>query len=103
MANNLKTLVEAHGALLTFGICGLVGILVDLDHAVSYILWSTLMPHLTEGRLWHTPLLILVSLAICGLGAYHSRLYIKLVLILQVLITGLVIGLSPHTIWSWIN
>ncbi len=62
-------------ALLVFGICGTVGVLVDIDHLVSYYLipeWSA--------RFLHTPLLIASSVVILGLGTYLGGLLIRMVL-----------------------
>ena len=62
-------------ALLVFGICGIVGVLVDLDHVISYYLvpqWS--------GRFLHTPLLVVSSAVLCGLITYIGGLFIRMVL-----------------------
>jgi len=59
-----------YNALFAFGICGLVGVLVDLDHLVAYFTgW--------RGRFFHTPLLIASSLMLVGLGAYLGRLLLE--------------------------
>jgi len=62
-------------SLLAFCLCGFIGILVDIDHPISYYLipeWS--------GRFLHTPLLIASCLMLCCLGAYLGGLYLGNVL-----------------------
>lgn len=61
--------------LFTFGVCGLVGILIDIDHVITYYLlrdWS--------GRFLHTPLLVASGIVLCGLSAYLGGLLIRVVL-----------------------
>ena len=51
-------------------LCGLVGILVDLDHIIAYYKgW--------EGRCLHTPLLIISSLVLGGCSTYRGGLYLR--------------------------
>jgi len=67
--------MRARNALLTFGLCGTVGVLVDIDHIISYYLipeWSR--------RFLHTPLLVTSCLMLVGLGTYLGRLLIRMVL-----------------------
>ena len=61
--------------LWAIGLCGLVGMAVDLDHPIAYYLlqnWS--------GRFLHTPLAVASCLVLCGIGAHCARLYRSLVL-----------------------
>jgi membrane associated rhomboid family serine protease len=54
-------------ALLVGLLCGVVSVLVDLDHIVGHYLgWN--------GRFLHTPLLIVAGVVILSLGAYLGRL-----------------------------
>jgi len=56
-------------SLLVFGLCGLVGILIDFDHVVAYYCvpkWDL--------RFLHKPILVVSCLVLCGLGAYLGRL-----------------------------
>ena len=108
MANNTRRrpaerLMEGHTALLTFGLCGLVGVSVDVDHLISILLWRYFFPGITEGRIWHTPLFIISCLVICCICARPRGLHYKLVLMgaLVITITVLVLVLSPLTVWRW--
>jgi len=56
-------------------LCGLAGVLVDIDHPIAYYLipeWS--------GRFLHTPLLIGSSIVLCGCCAYIGGLLLRMVL-----------------------
>ena len=94
-------LVEIRRALFIFGLCGLVGVLVDVDHAIAIILWRHIWPEIVEGRIWHTPLLVIVSCLICYLGTYYRGLYPKLVLMGLGVVAFLVLLFSPLVVWSW--
>jgi len=60
--------------LWIIGICGLVSVLVDLDHLFSYwITGCTCQPA-------HPPLAIISCIILCGIGAYCGRLYFRMVL-----------------------
>jgi len=98
---SIRRLVDDHPALLTFGLCGLAGVLVDVDHFISPVLWRYWFPQITEGRLWHTPLFILTSLVICYLLSRLPGLHSKLVLGGVVVMTIAVLIWSPYTVWSW--
>lgn len=98
---NTGKLVDGHRALCVIGLCGLIGVLVDVDHAISLLLWRYLLPEITEGRILHTPLLIISCLVICGLGACRSGLYPKLVLVGVLAATVPVLVYSPYVIWGW--
>ncbi len=63
-------------ALLVGLLCGVVGVLVDLDHVISYYL----VPQWSDHFL-HTPLLIVSGTITCGLIAYLGRPLIRMVLI----------------------
>ena len=93
--------MEKLTALRIFGICGIGGVLVDFDHAVSLLLWWYRNPEITEGRIFHTPVLIISCLAICYLVSHIPGLYSKLVLAWFLVSTILVLLLSPWVIWSW--
>jgi hypothetical protein len=60
--------------LRVIGICGLVGVLVDIDHPISY--WFTGY----DSRAAHIPLAIICFIMLCSIGAYCGRLYFKMVL-----------------------
>jgi len=56
-------------------LCGLVGILIDIDHPIAYYWIRDL-----DGRFLHTPLLIASCVVLCGCGAYIGGLLIRMVL-----------------------
>jgi len=56
-------------------LCGLVSVLPDIDHIISYYWLKEL-----DGRFLHTPILIWAGTLIVIMCAYYSGLYIKLVL-----------------------
>jgi uncharacterized membrane protein len=60
--------------LWVIGICGLVGVLVDIDHPIAY--WVTGK----TTRADHIPLAIISCLILCGVSACIGGLYCKLVL-----------------------
>lgn len=92
--------MEARRAFRVFWICGLAGVLVDLDHIASLILWKLWFPWITEGRIWHTPLFILSCLGICYLVSSLGGFYPKLVLVGVVAITVLILVYSPLATWG---
>ena len=97
--NNRRTLgyfMETRSPLYIIGICGLAGVLVDLDHIIQYITQN----HCIQSRLWHAPLFVISCLAICYMGSHIRGLYFKLVLIIVVIITVLVLVYSPYAIWG---
>ncbi len=55
--------------LYVIGICGVVGVLVDLDHIIAF-----------GGRFLHTPLLIGSGVILIGCCAYIAGLHIRMVL-----------------------
>lgn len=60
--------------LWIIGSCGLAGILVDLDHPISY-------PITGYPSQWlHIPIAVISCIILCSIGAYCGRLYFKLVL-----------------------
>lgn len=91
--------MEKRTALYIFGICGLVGILVDLDHFIALLSWWYINPKVAEGRIWHTPLFILSCLGICYLVSHIPRLHGRLVLIGIILATVLTLVFSSVVIW----
>ena len=56
-----------YDALLVGFLCGVVGVLVDIDHVIA--LFTN-----RSGRLLHPPLLITSSIVLCGLIAYVGGL-----------------------------
>lgn len=85
--------------LCIIGLCGLAGILVDLDHAIALLIWRYINPSLAEGRIWHTPLFIISCIGICCLAPHIRGFCPKLVLVEVVIVTILVLALSPWVIW----
>lgn len=67
----------AVSALYIFGICGLVSVLLDLDHFIALVIWKYRNPKFANGRCLHTPILIIVSLLICIGVAYIGRLHLE--------------------------
>jgi len=63
-------------ALFVFGLSGLVSVLVDLDHAVA-MAWY---PYLNEGRIFHTPILVIACVITGCCCSYLGGLYLRLVL-----------------------
>ena len=99
----VENYMERHTTFLVFGFCGLAGILVDFDHAVSLLLHWYHNPEVSEGRIFHTSLLIISCLAICYLVSRIPGLYSKLVLVAIGASTLLVLLVSPWVVWSWIS
>ena len=99
---SIGRLVDGHSALLTFGLCGLVGVLVDIDHFISPVLWRYAFPWITEGRLFHTPLLIITGLIICYTYTCLGRLHRRFILIGvgMLAITVAILIFSPWVVWS---
>jgi len=61
--------------LWTILLCGLAGILIDIDHPIAYY-WLTGL----DTRFLHTPLLVSSSIMLCGCYAYIGGLYVRMVL-----------------------
>jgi len=63
-------------ALLAFGVCGIIGVLIDGDHILGYLM------HRERGhwRVLHKPVLIISCLLLCGLVAYCGGLHLEEVL-----------------------
>ena len=62
-------------SLLIIGICGISGVLVDIDHFISYYFipeWS--------GRFLHTPILFTCCVVLCGLITYLGGLLLGSIL-----------------------
>ena len=57
--------------LYIIGICGLAGVLIDLDHPISYGITGK------TSRFLHIPLAIVCCVFLCFAGAYCGRLYYK--------------------------
>ncbi len=62
-------------SLLAFWLCGIAGLLVDIDHPIAYYLLQE-----ASGRFLHTPILIVGGIVLCCLGTYLAGLFIRLVL-----------------------
>ena len=92
--------LDARSALRIVGLCGLVGVLVDLDHLISLIVWRYVNSGITEGRIWHTPLFLIACAGICYLVSRIGGLHFKLVLGGVIMITTLVIVFSPWVVWG---
>ncbi len=72
--NNLHT--SLFGVpLWVISVCGITGVLVDIDHLIAYY-WLTGL----DGKFLHTPLFFISCLVFFGLSAYLTRLFIQLVL-----------------------
>jgi hypothetical protein len=69
---------KVRNALLVFGSCGALGVLVDVDHA--YVLLQKALPITASnliynaGRPWHLPLLLVLGALCCLAGAHVYRL-----------------------------
>lgn len=59
-----------YDALFVGFLCGVVGVLVDLDHAIAFFTDRS-------GRFLHTPLLIVSSTVLCSLIAYLGGLLLE--------------------------
>jgi len=93
--------METRAALRVFGFCGLASVLVDVDHGLSLLLWRFVNPQITEGRLWHTPLLIVVCIIMCYLVSHCRGLRPKLFLGTVLTTTILILLFSPYVVWTW--
>lgn len=73
--------MDAKRALCIIGACGVVSLLVDIDHVIA---WA--VQYVSEGetvlssRFLHTPILIWAGTLIVIMCAYIGRLYIKYLL-----------------------
>jgi hypothetical protein len=72
--------METYSTFRIFWICGLAGVLVDLDHPYAILLNKTLYPSVVEGRLFHPLLFLIACFIILSLGTCIGRLYLELVL-----------------------
>ena len=59
-------------AFLTVCVCGAIGVLVDLDHAVARYIFHVRSNEAL--RIGHKSMFILSIVALCGIGAYIGRL-----------------------------
>jgi len=96
----MENYLGSRSALRIVWWCGLVGVLVDLDHLISLLLWEYISPAISEGRIWHTPLFILSCIGICYLGSRVRGLHHKLVLGGAMIMTILVLAFSPWVVWG---
>jgi len=63
----MEDIMGEYNALLVGLLCGIVGVLVDLDHVIGHYLgW--------DSHFLHTPLLIVSGAVICGALAYLGGL-----------------------------
>ena len=67
-------------ALLIFGICGFVGILLDIDHLFALLIWRYWKPTFNNGRFLHKYYLITACLIFLGVGTYLGGLYMGQIL-----------------------
>jgi len=72
--------MDASTALLVFGACGIIGVLVDADHFLALLIWRYWKPTFWNGRFLHTPILIGACLVILACGTYWGGLLAGLVL-----------------------
>lgn len=70
MGNTLRST-----SLHVFWLCGVAGVLVDIDHPIAYYLLQE-----ASRRFLHTPILIVSCIVLCCLGTYLGGLFVKLVL-----------------------
>ena len=76
MGNNMETSI----AFFVFGLCGVVSVLVDIDHLLALLIWKYWNPTFWNGRCLHSPILAIACLVIIGCCAYWGGLHIRLVL-----------------------
>ena len=62
-------------ALLTFGVCGLVGVLVDVDHFLAPVIRRYRNSDLPHSRFCHKPLCVVAGIVILCVSALLGRLY----------------------------
>jgi len=96
----MENRLDARGALRIVGLCGLVGVLVDIDHFVSLVVWRYVDSGITEGRIWHTPVFIMACGLICYLVSRLGGLHAKLVLTGVITATVVVLIMSPLVTWG---
>jgi len=72
--------LETRRTLRIICLCGICGVLLDIDHIIAFLYYYPLPTEHLNLRIFHTPVLIITCLAILGTCAYLGRLYIKLVL-----------------------
>jgi len=71
-----RHILQRRDALLIFGLCGLVGVLPDLDHVLAYEKgWDYLLV-----RPLHTPILVVASVVLCACCTCCGGLLIRMVL-----------------------
>lgn len=96
----MENRLDARSALRIICWCGIVGVLVDLDHLISLFIWRYINSGITEGRIWHTPVLIISCIGICYLGSRVRGLHSKLVLGGVIMTTTLLLVFSPWVVWG---
>ena len=64
-------------SFLTFGLCGIFGILPDLDHIIAYSLGIS---NSSDVRIWHPTIFFVCCAIIFCYGAYLGGLYIRILL-----------------------
>ena len=77
---NMEHPVETRRTLRIICLCGLAGILLDIDHIIAFIYYYPLPTENLNLRIFHTPVIVIVSVIILSTCAYLAGLYIKLVL-----------------------
>ena len=71
--------MDARRAFCIIGITGMAGVLVDLDHPVSWFLNDSFGTNLPS-RLAHTPLLLIAGCIVVCVCAHIGRLYFRHIL-----------------------
>ena len=74
-AQNILGITVGGVPLWVILLCGLAGVLVDLDHFIAHY-WITTL----DARFLHTPLLIVSCVVFCGCCACIAGLFIRMVL-----------------------
>ncbi len=70
---NRNNSVKVRGALYVSIMCGVAGVLPDIDHVISY--W--IHPLSESRRIYHDAILVVCCIVLCSLIAYCGGLYIK--------------------------
>jgi hypothetical protein len=72
--SNFRDIVEKHFALFVGFLCGCLGVLVDLDHPIAFLL------KIGDGRFFHYPFFFATFFLFCGLFSYMAGLLCSMVL-----------------------
>ena len=80
-------------SLLAFGVCGLAGVLVDLDHPAAFLLG------IRHSRFLHIPIFVICCCVLWYLIAYRRRLLGKMVLAVDPVRKGKKVRLDGQDRW----